>query len=132
VSRPVIPYKLTWLDQRFRASLNALPPGKKAACTQRLAELLAALKECDHPINDPSLRTWRPSTYYVAGYRPPCRLVEYRLPFEGFRVIACYFGSKPEIFLAAATLTHDHAELKRLLREHSRRLSSIPDTGFEA
>ena len=52
-----------------------------------------------------------------------CHLVEYRLSFEGLRVIACHFDGRPEILLAAATLNHDHDGIQRLLREHARKLS---------
>lgn len=122
--RPVIPYRPTWLDQRFRASLSALPAAQQASCKYQLAELLTALEQCRHPLTDPSLKAWKPTAYHVAGYRPPCRLVEFRLAFEGFRVVVCHFDGKPEVLLAVATLTHDHAALKKLLRDHARRLSA--------
>ncbi|HEX3126941.1 MAG TPA: hypothetical protein VH394_06400 [Thermoanaerobaculia bacterium] len=61
--RPVIPYKLTWLDRNFRKSFDLLPPVKKAACKARLGELIEALQNCSHPLKDPSLRDWRPTSY---------------------------------------------------------------------
>jgi hypothetical protein len=125
VPRPVVPYKLTWLDRAFRKSFDVLPPAKKAKCKEQISELIEALKECSHPLKDQRLQGWRPSAYYVANFKLSCKLVEYRLDSDGLRVVVCYFDGKPDIVLATATLTHDHEGMRKLLREHARRLAAL-------
>lgn len=122
MARQVLPYKPTWLDKFFRKDLERLPQKDRGVCLQSLEDLLADLKACRHPLQDPLLSRWRPTPYKgvvkLAGH-----LAEYRLG-STMRVIACYFDDNETILLVAVTLKHDHERLKRLLKEHGR---SLPD-----
>jgi hypothetical protein len=124
VSRPVIPYLPTWLDKFFRKGLKGLTSQDQEAYEERLGDLLEALAECRHPIQDPNLRPWNPSSYRgVVKIKGGGHLAEYRFPPTTMRVIACYFIDRPEILLLAATINHDHPRMQRLIKEHGRSLN---------
>jgi hypothetical protein len=88
-----------------------------------MGELIDALRVCTHPLDDPKLKKWQPSPYYVASLKSVSRLVEYRLKLEGFRIIVGYFDNDTTIILGTATLVHDHAGMQKLLREHAKKFS---------
>jgi hypothetical protein len=122
VGRRIFPFEPTWLDRRFQKAFSALHQEEQKRRRNELAALIKALKACTHPSTDPSLRPFRPSSYKGVA-RVPGQLIEYRLPGL-FRVIVCYFSSDPvsgteeRILLVAATLTHNHDRLQRLIRQH--------------
>ena len=124
MARPVLPFKPTWLDRHFQKALNGLGEAEKDAYLSRLANLISALKECSHPIQDPKLASWNPSPYKGVVKIRSGHLAEYRFKGTLMRVIACYFPDRPEILLLTATLQHDHERMKRLLKEHGSGFSS--------
>ncbi len=118
-------FEPTWLDKEFEKAFKRLSADEKEARTEDLAALMEALRSCRHPVTDPSLARFKPGSYSgVIRLQPHQVLIEYRL--RGLmRVIACYVRSSDEtsddkIVLLAATLTHDHDRLKKLVRQHVR------------
>ncbi len=107
-----------WPDKAFSKDYKKLSQAEQHSFQSRLTELTNSLRDCTHPITDPAVRKWRPSTYHIAG-QIEGHLVEYRFPGTT-RVIACYFelatGQIADtILLVAATLKHDHCRLKKLI-----------------
>lgn len=125
MDRPIIPYEPTWLDRVFKKELNSLAGREQGSCLERLAELLTDLKSCKHPIQDPSLQKWRPTSYKGVTNVLGGHLVEYRLS-QTMRVIACYFDERDDVLLVTATIKHDHERMKRVLRDHGRYLPQYP------
>jgi hypothetical protein len=122
VGRRIFPFGPTWLDRRFQKDFKSLPSQDQQRRRSELAGLIRALGTCAHPSTDPTLRPFRPSSYKGVA-KVPGQLIEYRLPGL-FRVIVCYFtsdtgsGREERILLVAATLTHDHERLQRLIQQH--------------
>ncbi|HEX4953239.1 MAG TPA: hypothetical protein VF017_07580 [Thermoanaerobaculia bacterium] len=121
----LVTFEPTWLDKEFEKAFKRLSVAEKESRMEDLAALMEALKGCRHPITDPDLARWRPGSYSgVLRLQPHQILIEYRL--RGLmRVIACHVRSSAEgvddrVVLLAATLTHDHDRLKRLVRQHVR------------
>lgn len=123
MGRPIVLFKPTWLDRYFRKDFGALNDQGKEECTQILGDLMAALRDCKHPVQDPTLQKWRPSPYKGVVKIKSGHLAEYRCPGI-MRVIACYFDDRQEILMVTVTLKHDHERMKRLLREHGGSLPS--------
>jgi hypothetical protein len=128
VDRPIVPYEPTWLDRVFKKELGSLPAREQDTCIECLAELLAGLKSCKHPIQDPSLQRRHPTSYKGVIHVLGGHLVEYRLT-KTMRVIACYFEERADVLLVTATIKHDHERMKRVLRNHGRYLSQYPQDG---
>lgn len=130
MARTVRPFEPTWLDRRFHKSYRKLKPAEQKRWQQELPELLKALQVCSHPATDPRLRRFRPSSYEgVTGLPERGLLIEYRLSGLS-RVIVCWFPSDPSIqdddpiLLVAATVTHDHERIQRLIRQHRRQITA--------
>ncbi len=123
--RPVHFFQPLWLDSHFRKAFKSLHPQEQSAREQELAGLIAALASCRHPASDPDLRPWKPTAYRIARVTG---LFEYRGRFP-LRVIARFIDPDPPelpdgaVLLVAATLTHDHDRLKRILEAHRAELS---------
>ena len=121
---PELLFYTTWLDKHFKKAFRKLTARQQEERREQLAQFLEALQACNHPATDPSLQPWRPTSYQgVTRIQGDGRLVEYRFPGL-MRVIGCYFEEQQpdrpirQIILLAATLTHDHDRMKRLLRQH--------------
>ena len=120
--RKVVEHPQSWRDKRFRKEYDKLSNKQKEACSQELRELIIALRSDAHPVFGPAFKKWRPSAYKVGSID---NLIEYRLT-STMRVIVRYFEANPDrpdgkdeiIVLMAATLSHDHARLKRLIQQH--------------
>jgi len=125
VGRPIVPYEPTWLDRIFQKELGSLHEGERRTCLSTLGDFISSLQDCKHPIQDPRLQRWRPTSYKGVVTIQGGHLAEYRLT-RTMRVIACYFDDREEILLVVATIKHDHERMKRLLREHGRYLSTYP------
>ena|GEM_PF-3189933 len=125
--RKVIEHPQSWRDKQFRKEFRRLDRTAKESCSKDLRELIAALTSDAHPVLDPAFRKWRPSAYRSSKIR---NLIEY--PLTGtMRVIVRFFEASPEreeevVVLVAATLSHDHARLKRLIDRYK---ASLSDTG---
>lgn len=129
MSKDVRPHQPTWLDKTFAKDYKKLTRDQQRSFTEKLSELIEALRGCGHPVTDPAMGKWRPSAYRIAG-RIEGHLVEYRFPGT-VRVIACYFETEPgrirdTILLVAVTLKHDHSRLKRLIEGQRSRLRPPP------
>lgn len=111
----------TWADKDFKKSYKKLSRREKDRYERRVEELIGALSECSHPVSDPALRKFRPTTYHIA-YKGEGALLEYHLPGTG-RVIVCWIEEESRIVLVAVTLNHDHDRLRRLIQKHG------PDLG---
>lgn len=135
MSRRIRTFEPTWLDRRFYKTYRKLKPAEQKRWQRDLAELLKALQACSHPATDPRLQRFRPSSYKGVTELPERgQLIEYRLSGLS-RVIVCWFPSDPSteeddpILLVAATVTHDHERIQRLLRQHHRQIT--PDHGLD-
>lgn len=123
VSRPVFTYPATWLDKHFRKTFEKLAPAEREERVRQLVELTEALKACVHPVRDPRLQPFRPTSYRGVTQIPGGQLIEYRFPGT-MRVIACYFEAGSEarpsehVVLMTVTLSHDHDRMKRLIQQH--------------
>lgn len=85
---------------------------------------MKVLKVCAHPVTDPRLQSWRPSSYRGVIQVKGGYLVEYRFPGV-MRVIACCFDGSADapvqglVLLLTITLDHDHERMKKLIRQSS-------------
>jgi hypothetical protein len=123
VSREVRAYEPTWLDREYRKSLAKLDADAQARAESDLARLIGALQKCRHPSKDPDLAAWRPSPYSGLGIDG---LYEYRLGALSRVIARCRnVAADGPILLVAATLSHDHPRIKRLLDEHKKRIKSL-------
>jgi hypothetical protein len=113
VNRRVYPFDPTWLDREYRKAFEALNEEEQDETRQQLTLLLSDLAACRHPCQDPNLARWKPTPYPGVGVSA---LYEYRTAQLG-RVIARCPDVSPqgEVLLVAATLTHDHNRIKRLI-----------------
>ena len=123
MGRRLIEYRPTWLDKHFEKELESQEKAARAKCLELLADLMADLSACRHPLTDPNLRRWKPSPYNGVVKITGGRLAEYRLT-KTMRVIICYSDDRPEFLMIVATIKHDHARMKRVIREHGSNFSS--------
>jgi len=117
VPRPVYPFLPTWEDRRFKKELSKLSAEARDGILEEISALIDALAECRHPTKDGTLRPYKPSPYRAPGMKREPRLYEYRLSGVA-RVIAGWVQDGEAILMVAATLTHDHSRLVRLLKQH--------------
>jgi hypothetical protein len=121
LSRELRPFDPTWLDREYRKSLARLDDKAREQAVAELADPLTALQSCRHPVTCPTLAKWKPKPYSVGI----TGLYEYTLgPLS--RVIARCQDAKADgsVLLVAATLSHDHPRIKRIIAEHKTRIKS--------
>ncbi|HEV2843415.1 MAG TPA: hypothetical protein VG477_01100 [Thermoanaerobaculia bacterium] len=120
--RLVRTFQPTWQDRHFRKAVEKLRPEQREERAHQVASLVKVLQICTHPVTDPRLQAWRPSSYRGVIQVQGGQLVEYR--FSGvMRVIACCFDSNANpscqgmVLLLTITLDHDHERMKTLIRQ---------------
>lgn len=123
MSRIVRFFAPTWQDRFFRKSVERLSPREREERAGQAASLVKALQACAHPVTDPRLQQWRPSSYRGVIQAKDGYLVEYRFPGV-MRVIAYCFDAQADarsglVLLLTITLDHDHDRMKRLIRQSS-------------
>jgi len=124
VPRLVRVFEPTWQDRSFRKALEKLNPREREERASQVAALVKVLQVCSHPVTDPRLQPWRPSSYRGVIQVKGGSLVEYRFPGV-MRVIACCFDGSAEalyqglVLLLTITLDHDHERMKKLIRQSS-------------
>lgn len=122
--RPVYPFLPTWEDRRFKKELSKLSAEAREGVLEEISALIDALAECRHPTKDEVLRPYKPSPYQAPGIKREPRLYEYRLSGVT-RVVAGWVQDGEAILMVAATLSHDHSRLKRLLKQHNSGLGQL-------
>lgn len=108
-----------WRDRRWKKGLHKLPDDQVRKIEESLRGLIVALESCTHPILDPTLQSWSPSTWHAPGsQKRRGTWCEYRLGDRNnrARVIACHDESERVIYLIARTVTHDHRRLGEVVR----------------
>lgn len=108
-----------WRDRRWKNGLKKLPAAQIAAIEESLRGLIVALQSCSHPILDPVLQPWSPSTWHAPGSKKRHGTwCEYRLGdrHNRARVVACHDSEHGVIYLVARTVTHDHRRLAEVVK----------------
>lgn len=117
-------FEPTWQDRSFRKAIEKLNPRERDERAIQVASLVKVLQVCAHPVTDPRLQSWRPSSYRGVIQVKGGYLVEYRFPGV-MRVIACCFDGGADapyqglVLLLTITLDHDHERMKKLIRQSS-------------
>jgi len=123
VPRLVRVFHPTWQDRYFRKAVEKLSPEEREERARQVASLVKILQVCSHPVTDPRLQPWRPSSYRGVAQIKGGLLVEYRFPGV-MRVIACCFDGTADpscqglVLLLTVTLDHDHERMKKLIRQN--------------
>lgn len=106
-----------WRDRRWKKSLRKLQKDDERI-EESLRDLISALQVCTHPILDPGLQRWSPTSWHAPGrQRRLGSWCEYRLGDRNnrARVIACHDPSEGVIYLVARTAIHDHRRLAEVV-----------------
>ena len=124
LSRRVYPFEPTWLDREYRKTFGAMSEDEQNEVKQTLTDLLTDLATCKHPCKCPSLAKWKPTPYPGVGVTA---LYEYRTESLSRVIVRCPdVAVDGEILLIAATLTHDHIRLRRLIEANRKALAKEP------
>lgn len=107
-----------WRDRRWKKGLGKLQKKDVGRIEESLRELIVALQGCRHPVLDPALQKWSPSTWHAPqAKKRRGSWCEYRLGdrHNRARVVVCHDPSEQVIYLVARTVVHDHRRLAEIV-----------------